>query len=80
MSTKKANRSATRQDVEDIVSGAVQEVLGAMSDQFAKRDKKINKIDDIGDVVSRIENKLDPTIEQVDDHEARIKLLEQQPA
>jgi|GEM_PF-795729 len=84
-------KTAIRKDIEEVVSGAVQEVLGAMVEQFDKRDQKIDKLDqkitaldqnlaDVDATVNRIESKLDPTIEQVDNHQLRIGHLEQKAA
>lgn len=73
-------QSAIKKDIEEVVSGAVQEVLGVVAEEFSKRDKKLDKIDVIEATVNRTENKLDATVDHVDDLEVRIKHLEHKNA
>ena len=56
--------------VSNIVSGSAQEVMGAMAEEFK----------DVRADLNRIENKLDATVDKVDDHEVRLTNLEQTPA
>lgn len=86
---------ATKQDVEEIVGRVVGEIVGSalqlISDQFDGQNKQIAELQattkelqattkELQATTNRIENKLDPTIDQVDDHEVRLKRLESKAA
>lgn len=89
---KDDQQSATRQDVKDIVTKVVSEIvgdvaqqtMGVISKEFTSVKKDIfglkQDVKDLKATTNRIENKLDGTVDKVDDHEVRIKRLEKQPA
>jgi hypothetical protein len=75
---------ATKADIDD-VTNLIREVIEIMSESLAHQNEKTDSLQQSVNSLqasteaslSRIENKLDPTIELVDGHETRLKLLEQ---
>ena len=86
---------ATRDDVEEIVGRVVGEIIGdalqLISGRFDKVERKLDEhsalhrdhaahFDVIDASLNRIENKLDATIDRVDDHSTQLKLLKARTA
>ena len=86
------NEPATKQDVEETVQKVVGDVVGSIvgdavqliSEQFNNQNQKIgelgHKIGELDATTNRIENKLDATIDQVDNHEVQLKRLQHKAA
>jgi len=76
---KYPHQSLIKQDIEEIVGRVVGEIVGAalqlIASQFDEVHGELSTKADKADI-NRLENKLDPTIDQVDDHSIRLKRLE----
>ncbi len=69
---KYPNQSLIKRDIEEIVAELLVGALQVIADLFTQQNETMATKADI----TRIENKLDPTIDAVDDHSTRIKRLE----
>ena len=70
---------ATEKRIVDGVSENINQALQLVADQFTAQNKILATKADKTDI-TRLENKLDPTIDAVDDHNVRIRQLETKTA
>ena len=70
------HQSLIKQDIEEIVGRVVGEIVGAALQLIANQFDAINIIMASKVDITRLENKLNPTLDAVDDHSVRIKRLE----
>lgn len=79
----KQRRTATRAHIDELAT-AIRELASDVDDGFHQVNRRLDHHDDrlekLEAGISRIENKLDPTIERLDIVEGRIKHLERPAA
>lgn len=74
----------TKQDLQDLKKEIVDDISGVVADAMTNIGTNFQElredVEEIKDSQSRIEQKIDPTIERFDDHGVRIAKLEQKVA
>jgi ubiquinone biosynthesis protein UbiJ len=89
--TKQDVEETMQRVVGDVVGSIVGDAVQLISEQFNSQNKKIvrlshkigklgHKIGELYATTNRIENKLDATIDQVDNHEVQLKRLQHKAA
>ncbi len=77
------NQSLIRRDIEDIVGRVVGEIVGAALQLIAGQFDEMNRImatkAEKSDI-ARLENKIDATVNLVDDHSGHLRKFKSQPS